>query len=408
MSSASVLRRVCSAIPLAPVLLACVLAAAPARIAAADRVLVRDMGGAGRTFDGEIVVGATFPLTGKFENYGQSAFYGALTRVRAINDAGGVNGRRLVVDWRDNMSDPELAAHQIEAFAVERKLPAAIGPLLSDATLAAQPLAEKHKFVIITPMAANDALIREGEWIFRVSFNNSAQALSLVRFQTERFGRRNAAILYDPRHGFSTELSTLFEFHFFRAKGTIADSLSLLNLRGQVDLARQLRRIAEKKPDFIFAPLYAGEAVELMRALKDLGLDIPVCGSDTWDNEMVFDAAGRRLAGTAFASPLFERTSEYRPFREFFEAMERAGMENPDAQAAYAWDAVSLLAEGLRRGGETSEALREGLMGVRDLELATGALTILENRETRKPVLVRVVEERAGRLLPVFAERYDP
>jgi branched-chain amino acid transport system substrate-binding protein len=358
-------------------------------------------------FSGDIVVGASFPLTGIYESYGQSAYYGAVARVRAINENGGVNGKRLVVEWRDNKSNPELSTVQIEEFARDRNFPAVIGPLLSDSAEAMRELTEKYRFVAITPMATRSSLVRRSGWIFRACSSSAAQAEGLIQFQTQLYGADSVGILYDPRHTFSTELANVFAGGFTRSGGKVAASLPLLDDRGEKDYATPLRRLAELKPDFIFAPLYALEAVEMMQALKALSITIRVCGSDTWDNELVFDASGRRLGGTSFASSLFERSFNYPPFQEFFDAMERAGMENPDAQAAYAWDAVSMLAEAFKTG-ETAEELRKGLEKIENMELATGSLTILPNHESRKPVLVRVIAERRNKLVPVFMKRFDP
>ncbi len=380
------------------------LLSAPRAAVAADWGRNRAIGGEERTFSGEIVVGATFPLTGDFEYYGQSAYYGAIERVRMINDEGGIEGRRLVVEWRDNQSNSRLAAEQVEELVRDFGVPAVIGPLLSDSTGAVRELAEKYRFVVITPMATNINIVQRSDWIFRATYNNMAQAEALARFQATAHGAKAVAILHDPRHSFSTELANLFARHFSRMRGRILSTISLLDSDGREDIPDALRRLAETRPDVIFAPVYALEAVEVMIALKQLEIDIPVCGSDTWDNELVFDASGRRLVNTTFASPMLELSEEYPPFRTFFEAVSRAGMENPDAQAACAWDAVSLLAEALKTG-LTAEAVRAGLLNIREMPLATGKFSILPNHESEKPVHIRVVEERNNRLVPVFADR---
>ncbi len=385
--------------------LAVLFLSAPPRAAfAADWDRNREIGGEERDFSGEIVVGATFPLTGEFEYYGQSAYYGAIERVRMINDDGGIDGKRLVVEWRDNRSDPGIAAVQVEELARDLKVPAVIGPLLSDSTGAVRELAEKYRFVAITPMATNINVVQRSEWIFRATYNNMAQAEALAHFQANVYGAKTVGILHDPRHSFSTELANLFARHFSRMRGRILSSISLLNSDGREDIPAALRQLADTQPDVIFAPVYALEAVEVMTALKELDINIRVCGSDTWDNELVFDASGRRLVNTAFASPMLERSDDYPPFRTFFEAVERAGMENPDAQAACAWDAVSLLAEAFKTG-VTAEEVRAGLLNIRDMPLATGNFSILPNHESEKPVHIRVVEERDNRLVPVIADR---
>ena len=358
-------------------------------------------------FTGRIVLGATFPLTGGFETYGQSAYYGAATAVKLINAAGGVNGKELVIEWRDNRSDPEQSARDIEELTEKFKAPAILGPLLSESCMAIRPLAEKLKVVIMSPLATIDAATRDTEWIFRACFTNSAEANGLIAFQMNSYGAKSCGVIFDSAYAFSVELADIFAERFQKQGGRMVGIYSLRAAGGEKDYATPLKALATEAPDFIFAPCYALEATEVIRAARELGIATRFCGSDTWDNEMVFDASGTRLAGTSFASSLFEQAFSYRPFQTFFTAMEQAGMDNPDAQAACAYDAVYILARALEKG-ETPEAIRQGLTEVKRLPLATGRITILPSGDTLKSVLVRVVERRGGRLIPVYGERYDP
>lgn len=356
---------------------------------------------------GEIVLGATFPLTGELATYGQSAYYGANTRVRLINESGGIAGKRLVLEWRDNGSDPAQAVRDVQELVERHKVPAVLGPLLSDAVLGVRDTAAKLKVVILSPLSTLDASTRDNPWIFRACFNNSTMADGLINFQMNSYGAKSCGILFDSRRAFSRELSLTFQRKFHEKKGSVVGLLSIIGENGEKDYATPLRKLAESAPDFIFAPCYALEATELIHAAKELDIGIRFCGSDAWDNELVFDGSGLRLAGTAFASALFEQAFNYRPFQIFFNAMENAGMDNPDAPAACAYDAVSLLAVALQTG-ETSEDIRKGLLAVRRLSLATGRVSITPGGDTRKPMLIRIVERRGGRLVPVFAARYDP
>ncbi|MCD8351689.1 MAG: ABC transporter substrate-binding protein [Planctomycetaceae bacterium] len=359
------------------------------------------------TFTGDIVIGATFPLSGELENYGQSAYYGANTRVRMVNAAGGVNGKRLVLEWRDNGSNPEQAVADIRELVEKHNVPAVLGPLLSDATMAARDVADELEVVILSPLASVDAASQDNPWVFRVGFSNTQIASGMIDFQMRSFGVKSCGILYDSRHTFSIELSQVFADTFTEHGGRVVGIHSIIDENGEKDYVTPLRALAEEKPDLIFAASYALEATEIVRTAGDLGIDIRLCGPDTWDNELVYDASGTRLVGTAVVSALFETAFNYRPFQTFYNAMEQAGMDFPDAQAASAYDAVSLLVVALEKG-ETSAQIREGLLAIRRLPLATGRVTMGPNGNVHKPVIIRIVERRNNRLLPVFAVRIDP
>lgn len=358
-------------------------------------------------FNGEIVLGATFPLTGELEYYGKSAYFGANTRVRIINAAGGINGKRLALRWRDNRGDPEQAVRDVEELAREHGVPAVIGPLLSDGAIAVRDAAAKLGVVVMSPLATVDAATRGNPWMFRACFNNSAEADGLVNFQMNSYGAKSCGVIFDPRYSFSAELAAIFAQKFTEKGGRVVGKLPFVDAAGEKDYATPLKRLDEGAPDFIFAACYAMEAVEMVRAARDAGVRTRFCGSDAWDNELLFDAAGTRLAGSSFASALFEQNFNYRPFQTFFTAMEQAGMDNPDAPAACAYDAVTLLADCLRTGEKPAE-IRDALFQVKRKALATGRTTLTREGDALKPIIIRIAERRGGRLVPVYAERYDP
>lgn len=358
-------------------------------------------------FTGEIVVGATFPLTGRLDYYGQSAYLGANTRIRMINAQGGINGKRLVAIWRDNKSDTRQAVADATELIDKYGVSAIIGPLFSDAALAVSDLARERKVVFICPTASADTSARDQGWIFRAVYNNSWETKGITMFQVQNFGARSCAVLYDPRYEFSVEMTHQFERAFRATGGKVVGTLSIIDYYGKKDYTGPLKKLAAYSPDFIFAPMYGIEAVELIHAARDANIGIRFAAPITWDTELVYDASGRRLAGTAIVSLLFEKTYRYRPFQEFHKALEHAGMDVPDATAAAAYDGVSLLVEGLKNG-ETSEAIRAGIQAVHNFPLATGIATMLSNGGLKKPLIVRFVEERNGRMMPIFAERYDP
>ncbi|MDR1519254.1 MAG: ABC transporter substrate-binding protein [Planctomycetota bacterium] len=358
-------------------------------------------------FTGEVVIGATLPLTGKFDYYGQSAYYGALTRARLINEKGGVAGKRLVIEWRDNGSDTGQATRDIEELVSKFQVLAVIGPLLSDSVIAAIPTAKRLRIPLISPLASADIVTVDNAWVFRVCYGNSPQAAALANFQIEKYGAKTCGIIYDSNYFFSAEFPSVFQGKFAALGGKVVAIASFRDENGEKDYEKALRFVAAKNPDFIFAPSYALEATELIHASKELGISTRFCGPETWDNELLFEGAGTRLAGTCFTSVIYEEALRYRPFQEFMREIQNAGMDEPDAQAASAYDAVSLLALAAEKA-DSPAALRDRLAGFRNLNLATGRMSVDKELNIVKPVLIRVVERKGNRMMPVYAERYDP
>ncbi|MDR3211212.1 MAG: ABC transporter substrate-binding protein [Planctomycetota bacterium] len=359
-------------------------------------------------YQGEIVLGASLPLTGELETYGQSAYYGARTRIKLINDAGGVNGKKLVVEWRDNQSDAAKALEDVRELVEKFKVPAIIGPLMSESVLAVRSFAIENKVVIISPMATIDVVEEDDPWVFLVNFRSSDEVDGLIKFQANSFGATTCAIIYDSRYYYSSKMAEMFAKSFVANAGLVLGRESFVDpASGELVYDWALELLSATRPDFIFVPCYALEATELIHAARRLGIRTRLVGSSTWDNQLVFDGSGIRLEGTCFSSGLFEQSFNFRPFQVFFTAMEQAGMDNPDAGAACAFDSVSILISALANG-ESPEDIQAGILKIKRMPLATGRTTMSPDGEAIKPVLIRMVERSDGQLKPVYAERYDP
>jgi len=53
-----------------------------------------------------IVIGASTPLTGPVSHYGQHARWGAEMAVAEANAKGGIDGRKIEIDFQDNRCNP--------------------------------------------------------------------------------------------------------------------------------------------------------------------------------------------------------------------------------------------------------------------------------------------------------------
>lgn len=363
-------------------------------------------GGTAIAGDNPIRIGATLPLTGDFEYYGQSARLGAATRVKMLNDAGGVNGRRIEVEWRDNRSDPEQAKRDVAEFAEKFKVNAVIGPVFSDAAIAVRDTAKKAGVVVVSLMASSKSLSKDNPWIFRLGFTGEDESKSMTDFQMRAFGAVKCGIAFDSRRTFAREMTETFAKTFTDAGGQVVGTLPLYVDGDNVDV-KGLTKLAAAGADFIFCATYALEAAEVIHAAKAAAIDTRFCAPYTWDTEVVYDASGKRLAGTCITSALFEKEFNYRPFQTFYTALEEAGMDNPDGPAANAYDAVSLLAEAMKNS-DAPEDIRKALLAVKRLPLATGRTTINPDGSAKKTLILRIVEIIDGRLTPVYAERFDP
>jgi branched-chain amino acid transport system substrate-binding protein len=128
---------------------------------------------------------------------GEQLQRGAEMAVQDINDRGGVLGQSVGLTVGDDNADPE------QAVALAKKLVSdgavfVAGHTTSDASIAAAPIYEQARIIMISPSASNPRLTDEG-WshVFRVFGRDDWQGAVAASYLADRWGNRRIAILHD-------------------------------------------------------------------------------------------------------------------------------------------------------------------------------------------------------------------
>lgn len=333
-----------------------------------------------------IVIGGIFPLTGAIATYGQSSKNAIELAVSEVNEAGGVLGKEVEVEFLDNKSTaPEsaLAAEKLIGSGVV----AILGPVASSNSLAAAPVAQEAGVVLLSPTSTAPEVTLVGDYIFRACFLDPFQAGSAVRLAVDELGAQTAAILYDTGSDYSKGLADVFEAEFTASGGEVLEIGEFVDT--ETDYSAILTRVKDKNPDVVYVPSYYGTAGLIVKQAADLGIDAVFIGADGWDSPQFVELAGDAAEGHFF-------TNHYTPADPKPEVQNLLagyaaayGGEVPDALAVLAYDAAKLLMNAIEAAGSTeSEAIRDALWATEGFEGASGTFSFDENRNPVKSLVV--------------------
>ena len=111
-----------------------------------------------------IRIGASMALTGKYALQGGYGRDGYQLCQKHLNAQGGVLGRPVEFVIRDDASDDKTAMGVYEKLITEDGVDAVIGQYSSPITDAAADVTEKHRKVMIAPMAGTTSLWEKGRF----------------------------------------------------------------------------------------------------------------------------------------------------------------------------------------------------------------------------------------------------
>lgn len=340
-----------------------------------------------------IKIGYYGDLSGPTFNFGESAKNGVLMAAEEINQAGGINGRRVDVVIEDDQGSPERAATRASKLIDRDKVIAVIAGGTSGNSRAGAPKAQVAKIPLIAPSATDPAVTPIGDYIFRACFIDTFQGEVMAKFAVNTLKARKAAILLDFNSPYSRGLSDFFELSFTRLGGQIVAKQLYTITDG--DYRGQLNSIRLAAPDVIYIPGYYGNVALIAKQARQIGITQPLLGGDGWDAPELWDLGGDSLNGS-YISNHYSAEDPSPAIQAFVREYKlRYGNLLPDAHAALAYDAMRVLFDAIQRAGTTDgPKLRDALAQTKSFPGVTGIITINDERNAIKPAVVLKLQDR--------------
>jgi branched-chain amino acid transport system substrate-binding protein len=145
--------------------------------------------------------------------------------------------------------------------------------------------------------------------------------------------------------------------------------------RGATDFKDQILAVKAARPDGIYVPVDAWDAVQIAPQLRFYSLDLPLLGSSGWDDQMLTRLGGEYVDGAVFPVSC-DAGSLYPPAARFNYFYRRQYGEEPSEVAAQAYDAAQILLSAWQRAGDDRAGIERALASMGVHVGATGRCTL--------------------------------
>lgn len=353
--------------------------------------------------DGTIRIGFNLASTGMFKLVGSHAKNAAELVNKELVAAGGlkVGAKTYAVEflYGDNASNPTTASTLTVSQISKDQVLGIIGPLSSRQAIPVAQMANSFATPMITPWSTSPETTKERPFVFRSCFVYTIQGPVITRFAKKQFNATKAAVLYDIVSAYPRGLAKSFKEAFEEVNG--AGSVVLFEdfRTGDVDFRKQLARIKESGAQFIFTPQHYNEVPLIVKQARELGLNIPIIGSNSWAGGNLIGECGSDCDGLYF-------TGNYAPGgatginKQFVDSYTTAYGENPDEPAALTWDAVRVLLQAIKSTGGLSGnliadrvAVKDALVGVKNFDGASGMMSFNESGDPSKCAVIVKIDQ---------------
>jgi branched-chain amino acid transport system substrate-binding protein len=307
-------------------------------------------------------IGVSLSITGKqYSVQGGYGREGYLLCQKDVNAQGGVLRRSIEFVIYDDGSDEKTAARNYEKLITEDKVDAVLGPYGSAITEAVADVTEKHRKLMIAPMAATTSIWEKGRR-YLIMMLAPVEGLSEGLLDlAARNGLKTVAVI---------KLDGLVANAAANGAGELAKTKGLQLVfsetypNGTTDFSGILSKVKAAKPDVLMAAsVRLEDLVAITRQARELDLNVSMLSSVPYGLLPDYYKQLGKDAEFVYSGSFWETSLPYPGNQEFVTAYEKEFKRAPAVQSAGAYAACRLLTETAQRiGSLDSDKLREALL----------------------------------------------
>jgi branched-chain amino acid transport system substrate-binding protein len=317
-----------------------------------------------------IKVGAILAVTGPASFLGSPEAKTLEMMVADINAKGGIGGKKVVLIVKDSGASSEKAISFAKQLIEEEKVLAIIGPSTSGETMAIKALAEESKTPLLSCAAAEVIVNPVASYVYKTPQKDS-QAVIRIFQQMKKMGISKIGVL-SSNTGFGKAGKDQIEK--LAAEHGIQIVVSEVYDSKATDLTAEVTKIkAANVQAIVNWSIEPAQAIVIKNA-RQLGLTIPIFQSHGFGNIGYVKAAGVAAEGVIFpagrlliADQLPASNPQKSVLVSYKNEYEAKYKEDVSTFGGHAYDAMLLLAEAVKKGGNDRAKVRaeiEGLKGV--------------------------------------------
>jgi branched-chain amino acid transport system substrate-binding protein len=316
-----------------------------------------------------IKIGGLFDLSGKAQNIGVPTLHVAQMIINRINQSGGIKGQPLQLIVEDTQSDPSKAVVALKRLLMKDQVVAVIGPTTTGAAMAcARTINEAH--VPMIACVGGDAPVTPTQpWLFKTPQRTTTAVECLYGYlkahhlqriallgANDKFGQEGEAVLKSQARGYGISIIQQESFD-----------------PNDVDMSMQLAKVVAARPQAIVVWTIGPAGAIVSKNARQARINIPLFQCHGMPDANYLALAGAAADGTMMpatklmvAAQLSAKDRQRPVELDFTHTYAANRLGSIGTHSGYAWDAVQLVCNALKKVGPNPTALRAAIENTRN------------------------------------------
>ena len=299
--------------------------------------------------EGTVKVGVLAPITGNYATHGTSFVTSMTMAMEEVNEAGGINGKELVLEFVDTAGDPTQAADMCASLAEDEEIVAILGDWSSGCSLAAGVIATDYGIVEFSPCSSNYDFNEISDWTFSIPGPTWEESTYSAQYVSQKYiGAETVYVFYEnndyANEGFQAYSDTAAEVGLEIVGSSTYPSGETSDFSAEISKARAL------DPDLVVM-IDQNTTSMIVNQIRDSGWDVQLENIGLNTSTKVIEDCGENAEGLITSACIFYDLTDPEIKAWYDEFVERAG-QTPQAHTAMSYDTVFILADALRKCGD--------------------------------------------------------
>lgn len=330
-------------------------------------------------------IAVSIPI-GTSVNTAQEILRGVAQAQTEVNQGGGLNGNFFKVIIVNDDNSPEMASEVAKKLVNNSEVLGVIGHFGSNTTLAAAPIYEAGKLVLISPTSTSTAISNAGDFIFRTVPSDRFAGSTLARYLLNTLNLKKAVLFFNSANDYSSSLQTEFTTAFSGDGGEVVTVFDIV--KPNFNPTQALEQARQQGAEAIVLTPDSSTIEQALQVVRTNRKQLPLLGGDSLYRPETLKV-GSDTMGMVIAIPWHILAN---PNSEFAQAANQLWGGDVNWRTATAYDATKALMTAISKN-PTRTGVQEAL-SASDFtpEGATGVIRFLPSGDRNQPLQLVTIE----------------
>src|SRR5215468_10511801 len=339
--------------------------------------------------------GLAMPLSGSQALYGADQVKAAQWAVDAINEKGGINGKKLEMITLDTQADPQVGINAINRLVSVEKVPVFI-TAWSSVVRAVAPIANDNKVVELSIGASSPDVAKLGDYVYTTFPLADIDITAVAKYAFATMGKKRAAVIYINNET-GIVPAQVYQKVFTAAGGQIV-AVETYDPKA-TDFTGLLLKVRAANPDIIHLHGLVSDIPQVIAQMRQLGLTQPVTSYSAAFNPKLIQQLGAAAEGV-IATSLAPGAEDSDKVKTYVARWQKEVGREPNGlpYTQYLYDAPYLVGAvfkslDAKKLPITGENFRKEMLAMKTFDLPlTGKTTLDDAHTVVKPVYLMEVK----------------